>query len=78
MRFHRLRNLFNSATFLSTRERMIREHARWLTQAVRRPGRYPRIPVRKVADGGFARLMASREGRAVADSWWFEALERVD
>lgn len=77
MRFHRLRKLFRSST-LSPRERMIREHAVWLTQAVRRPGRYPRIPVRKVSEGGFARLMARREGRAVADAWWLEALERVD
>ena len=63
---------------LSTRERMIREHAQWLTRAVRRPRGYPRIPVRKVSEGGYAGLMASPNGRSIADGWWHSALERLD
>ena len=61
----------------TTRERMIREHAQWLTRATRLGYRCPRIPVRKVSEGGFARLMTSRAGRLYAAGWWESALDRL-
>jgi len=63
---------------LNPGERMILEHARWLSWALRKGRRMPRIPVRKVSDGGFARMMATRRGRAYASNWWGEALDRVE
>ena len=33
--------------------RFIAQHARWLTRAIRSGREYPRIPCRRVADGGF-------------------------
>lgn len=58
--------------------RMIREHSRWLTRAVRGNRSYPRIPVRRVSDGGFARLMSTRQGRRYAEQWWAGTLEKID
>jgi hypothetical protein len=56
---------------------MILEHARWLSWAVRRGRHMPRIPVRKVSEGGFARLMTTRRGRQLAADWWEDALEKA-
>jgi len=58
--------------------RLIREHAQWLTRALRSGRPQPRIPVRKVADGGFVRLSRTREGRRIAEQWWFSAFESMD
>jgi len=58
--------------------RFIAQHARWLTRAIRSGREYPRIPCRRVADGGFARLMATRDGRKIAQGWWYRALEELD
>lgn len=55
-----------------------RVHERWLTRAMASPARYPRIPVRRVADGGFAPLVSRPGGRELADRWWTIALDRVD
>lgn len=73
MPFH----IFRRKEPLSPGRRMVLEHARWLSWALRRPRQLPRIPVRKVADGGFARLMATRRGRAYAADWWEDALDRA-
>lgn len=62
---------------LSARQRMIREHNWWLNRALRRPDQFPRIPVRRVSEGGFARLMTRPTGRRIAFEWWKAALERV-
>lgn len=58
--------------------RMIREHAAWLSRVLssRRP--QPRIPVRRVADGGFARLTSTPAGRYRAERWWDALLERLE
>jgi hypothetical protein len=51
-----------------------RVHERWLSQAMRRPESVPRIPVRRVADGGFARMMARPAGRRAIERWWRRVL----
>lgn len=55
-----------------------RAHERWLTRAMASPRAYPRIPLRRVADGGFAPLVSRPGGRERAERWWAMALERVD
>lgn len=52
-------------------------HSRWLTRALHHGGGkgVPRIPVRRVSDGGYAPVMATVEGREWAAQWWAEALE---
>jgi len=61
-----------------TPEAMRRQHSRWLTRAFQTGHEYPRIPVRAVAAGGFAKLMARPGGPALGERWWSMALERVD
>jgi hypothetical protein len=73
MLFHRLSKLVSGPG-----ERMIREHSRWLSCAIRRGAAVPRIPVRRVAEGGFARLMSTPGGRQRAQRWWASALENGD
>lgn len=73
MQFHH----FRRKNTLNPGQRMILEHARWLSWALRHRRRLPRIPVRKVSEGGFARLMATRRGREFAADWWDETLEQV-
>ncbi len=57
------------------------EHSAWLTVALGIGGdadRYPRIPVRRVADGGFAAVVARPEGRRWTQRWWGRAFDLVD
>lgn len=59
--------------------------ASWLTWALGRqdgdertvvePPVLPRIPVRRVDEGGFEELMRRPGGRGLAEAWWDEALE---
>ena len=56
---------------------MIATHARWLSRVLRRGDPVPRIPARRVSDGGFARMMSSPAGREYAAQWWDDALERL-
>jgi len=44
----------------------------------KRVERLPRIPVKKVSEGGFAGLMSTPAGRYRAERWWERALEQVD
>ena len=37
----------------------------------------PRIPVRKVSEGGFARLMSTPAGRYRAERWWERTLDNL-
>lgn len=55
-----------------------RVHEVWLTRAVSSGKPYPRIPVKRVDQGGFDRMMARPGGRETADRWWSAALGRVD
>jgi hypothetical protein len=74
MRFPLLGHFFHD----SNRERMIHEHGSWLTEALQNRREFPQIPVRKVSEGGFARLSSSDEGRRIARLWWETALQKVD
>lgn len=74
MGFH----FFQGHSGRSLAQRLIAQHARWLSRALRGKRRYPQIPCRKVSEGGFARLMATREGRKIAEGWWYHALDELD
>jgi hypothetical protein len=67
---------------LPTGVRMIREHSAWLTRMLTTgsvgQGQPPRIPVRKVSAGGFAKLMSTPSGRYRAERWWEKTLEKLD
>jgi hypothetical protein len=70
--------LFGSGDRPSHAEVFRRVHERWLTRALERAIRYPRIPIRRVDDGGFEDVRRSSSARARANRWWDLALERVD
>lgn len=56
-----------------------REHSAWLTAALREGGaRWPRIPTRLVSEGGFARVLARRDGAARCERWWGAAIGRTE
>ncbi|MCA9311623.1 MAG: hypothetical protein KDA21_10485 [Phycisphaerales bacterium] len=59
-------------------EKARRVHEAWLTRALQEPERWPRIPTRRVADGGFDGVMSSAEGRAWAHGWWDRTLVEAD
>jgi hypothetical protein len=71
---------FGEAARLDAGLRMIREHSRWLTRALggRRTRPLPRIPVRKVSEGGFGKLMSTPVGRFRAERWWERTLQNLD
>lgn len=80
------RRLFGRDDLPSMAETYRRGHGAWLTRALDRGvargpesgHRYPRIPLRKVDDGGFSGLVAKPGGRLLAEMWWTAALDRVD
>ena len=74
------RRIFGLSRRLETAgERARRLHAEWLTRALTSGGvRAPRIPVRKVSEGGSENVRTSPEGRAWADSWWSGAFRSTD
>jgi hypothetical protein len=53
-------------------------HERWLNRALSAGASVPRIPLRRVADGGYAELSSTPTGRAHAALWWDRALSRVE
>lgn len=56
-------------------------HERWLSRAMVCEERYPTIPLRRVDQGGYSRLMEKRGGPELAAEWWrtaFDRIERVD
>ncbi len=55
-----------------------RVHEAWLSRAVESGHPYPRIPLRKVEDGGFSGLVRRPGGRMLTEMWWMAALDRVD
>ena len=59
--------------------RMIAEHSPWLSRMLggRRRKRIPRIPVRKVSEGGFSKLISTPSGRYRAERWWEKTLEKI-
>ncbi len=66
------------ARLLSAGEKARRLHSAWLTRALVDPGRFPRIPARKVSEGGFSMLMKSQRGRAWAEGWWGDTLDGME
>lgn len=52
-------------------------HSHWLTSALASARPYPKIPLRRVAEGGFSALVATPDGRLWADLWWNAALDHV-
>jgi hypothetical protein len=59
-------------------ERFRREHSAFLTRALLGGPRYPTIPTRRVADGGFDALTRTPAGRARASRWWAAIFWRMD
>ncbi|MDX1681895.1 MAG: hypothetical protein R3336_02135 [Phycisphaeraceae bacterium] len=53
----------------ATRDRMIRETSAFLTRALRRR-RMPRIPTRRLDQGGFTEILRHRGARAAANHFW--------
>jgi hypothetical protein len=78
MVFHGFHPFRDPRKRLSLRQRMILQHAHWLGWALRENPPLPRIPVRKVSEGGFARLMSTPAGRYRAERWRERTLARVD
>jgi hypothetical protein len=59
-------------------ESMRRFHSAWLSAAFKRGARPPRIPTRKVSDGGWGSMMETPEGRAWAEEFWQGALDHPE
>lgn len=72
------RSIFSKEVWLAKAEAMRRAHSSWLSRAVKHGSRPPRIPVRKVSEGGWDELMSTPEGRAWADEFWQGAFEHPD
>lgn len=70
--------LFASLDLVARAERMRRAHSEWLTGAFKRGASPPRIPLRKVSDGGWGSIMSTPEGQAWAREFWEQALEHPD
>ncbi len=68
---------FRNDQFLEAGRKARLLHSRWLTAAIERPMDAPRIPTRRVADGGFSDMLGRPNGRQRADKWWDLALDRV-
>ena len=60
-------------------EKARRIHGEWLTRALLSGGvRAPRIPTRKVSEGGFEDVRTTPDRREWADSWWSGAFRSTD
>lgn len=71
--------VWNPLSLITSRASQFRlVHERWLNRAVKSPGRYPRIPTRRVDSGGFSGLLSRPNGEVLAERWWDLALQRVD
>ncbi len=75
MFFRRLDDRWDAMT-AGERARLL--HSRWLTQALRSDREFPRIPLRRVEEGGWETLLAKPKGRGVAERWWRRALRWVE
>jgi len=57
---------------------MIRETSAFLTWALPRADRLPRVPVRPVSRGGFAELRSIPGARERVARWWAVSLHRIE
>ncbi len=69
---------FNRSEVLDKGEEFRRLHGEWLTRALRSRRDYPRIPVRRVDEGGFDALRARTNGPSRARRWWDIVLDKLD
>ncbi len=70
--------LWRRTDILDRGEAARRLHSAWLTQALESGHEYPRIPIRRVDEGGFSVLRSTSYGRQVSEAWWTIALEHMD
>lgn len=71
--FHRMEDALEAGA----RARLL--HGSWLSQAMSgHLAGIPRIPVKRVSEGGFSGLMRTIEGRAWAERWWDSAWAYFD
>jgi len=63
---------------LDRREQMIHETSAFLTWALSTNAAVPRIPIRRVDDGGFDMLMRMPGARQAVQRWWMRALDIMD
>lgn len=54
-----------------------RQHSDWLTRALASGRAFPRIPTRRVDQGGFQGQAERKAGPSRAETWWKLALDRV-
>jgi hypothetical protein len=71
-----LRDFFSNLEARAAAMRLL--HSAWLTRAMQRGQRPPRIPTRKVEDGGWGSMMETPDGRAWAEEFWQGALEHSE
>ncbi|MCG3124768.1 MAG: hypothetical protein GIKADHBN_03253 [Phycisphaerales bacterium] len=70
--------LWRRSQILERGEAARRLHSAWLTRALDSQRPYPRIPVRRVDEGGFTVLRNTAYRPKVSEAWWPMALDRVD
>lgn len=56
---------------------MIDETSRFLSWALASQEDVPRIPCRRVDQGGFSQILRKPGARAAAAHWWYRALDRI-
>ena len=71
-------NGFRRKKVLDAGARFRAEHSRFLTLALLSGRRYPRIPSKRVDQGGYTGLMKLDEGEKRAAMWWAAAFMRLD
>lgn len=57
------------------RQKMIAETSAFLSWAMREDAELPRIPMRRVDEGGFGFVSGHRGAKALAERWWIRILE---
>ena len=60
------------------RQRMIAETSAFLSWALGEEQHLPRIPRRRLDQGGFTELMRRPMARIMTSHWWRRALDRID
>ncbi|MCC6428934.1 MAG: hypothetical protein IT435_19200 [Phycisphaerales bacterium] len=55
-----------------------RVHSAWLSDALASGRAYPRIPLRRVDEGGFSVLMGTSYGSQLSEAWWVMTLDQVN
>ena len=56
---------------------MIAEHSAFLSWALAEERNLPRIPRRRVDEGGFTRLLERPIAKTIVSHWWGLALEKL-